>query len=168
MRMLKAKIDALAMSMFEMKLTDPHGRFRWNQLRAKAAIKGYRAFLVKHGEDPDHLQRPTRDVDEVWHLHILSTKRYAIDCQQLFGHFLHHVPSYVQETCSSSDGGGASDGCGTDMHASTCDRQAERSTCDRQAERATCDRQIEYATCDRQYAPVTPQDEPGNHAIVSV
>ena len=37
---------------------------------------------------------PTLDIDEVWHAHILDTKAYFNDCQNIFGYFLHHVPSW--------------------------------------------------------------------------
>jgi hypothetical protein len=30
----------------------------------------------------------------VWHAHILDTKKYMVDCQAIFGRFIHHVPNY--------------------------------------------------------------------------
>jgi hypothetical protein len=35
---------------------------------------------------------PVVDVDEFWHYHILNTRKYAADCQEIFGYFLHHFP----------------------------------------------------------------------------
>jgi hypothetical protein len=32
------------------------------------------------------------DVDNFWHYHILDTKKYAVDCHNVFGYFLHHFP----------------------------------------------------------------------------
>jgi hypothetical protein len=32
------------------------------------------------------------DVDTFWHYHILDTRKYAADCQAVFGQFLHHFP----------------------------------------------------------------------------
>lgn len=46
---------------------------------------------------PDHLV-PTRDIDTVWHYHILDTHKYASDCKVVFGYFLHHNPNYSPET----------------------------------------------------------------------
>src|SRR5262249_39319225 len=30
--------------------------------------------------------------DRFWHMHILDTRKYAADCDAVFGHFLHHFP----------------------------------------------------------------------------
>jgi hypothetical protein len=35
---------------------------------------------------------PNSMIDEAWHQHILDTKKYASDCNILFGEFLHHYP----------------------------------------------------------------------------
>jgi hypothetical protein len=35
---------------------------------------------------------PLVDVDTFWHYHILDTMKYARDCEQAFGYFLHHYP----------------------------------------------------------------------------
>ena len=37
---------------------------------------------------------PPPDVDEIWHAHILNTRRYAEDCSRLFGTFHHHYPYF--------------------------------------------------------------------------
>lgn len=37
---------------------------------------------------------PHKEVDEVWHMHILDTRKYAADCENIFGHFLHHFPYF--------------------------------------------------------------------------
>jgi hypothetical protein len=35
-------------------------------------------------------QAPTKDIDEMWHLHMLSPKAYHRDCMRLFGDILDH------------------------------------------------------------------------------
>jgi hypothetical protein len=35
---------------------------------------------------------PSMDVDTFWHYHILDTMKYARDCEEVFGYFLHHFP----------------------------------------------------------------------------
>src|SRR5581483_9524182 len=35
-----------------------------------------------------------RDIDTFWHGHILDTMKYAEDCQNVFGFFLHHFPYF--------------------------------------------------------------------------
>jgi hypothetical protein len=37
---------------------------------------------------------PTGAIDEIWHNHVMDTMKYAEDCQNAFGHFLHHCPSF--------------------------------------------------------------------------
>ena len=58
------------------------------------AINEYKRFLTLKIENPTRNLAPTDLMDEVWHFHILDTKRYAEDCQRLFDRFLHHRPSY--------------------------------------------------------------------------
>jgi hypothetical protein len=35
---------------------------------------------------------PAKDIDEMWHQHILHTLKYAQDCERVFGRFVHHSP----------------------------------------------------------------------------
>lgn len=35
---------------------------------------------------------PTKDIDEMWHHHILDTRKYAEDCEKFLGKFIHHFP----------------------------------------------------------------------------
>lgn len=35
---------------------------------------------------------PSAAVDEVWHTHVLQSKRYMKDCEEMFGGYQHHVP----------------------------------------------------------------------------
>jgi len=41
---------------------------------------------------------PTRDIDKVWHQHILHTREYARDCDRVFGAFVHHAPGAEDST----------------------------------------------------------------------
>ena len=58
------------------------------------AVEEYRRFLVLKMENPGVKLAPTDLMDKAWHTHILDTRRYAEDCQAIFGRFLHHQPSY--------------------------------------------------------------------------
>jgi len=53
----------------------------------------YRQFLILHGEFPNQGLVPPRAADEVWHAHILDTRTYFADCDDLFGRYFHHTPS---------------------------------------------------------------------------
>jgi hypothetical protein len=58
------------------------------------AIEEYKRFLTLKIRNPKTSLSPTSLMDKVWHMHILDTKRYAADCERMFGKFLHHDPSY--------------------------------------------------------------------------
>ncbi len=99
-------IQRLALGFVRAKLSDPAGNFRWSRQRVRQAIRGYKAYLEQRLLHPDAPENPLLDVDEVWHLHILHTKRYRRDCRRIFGYFLHHVPGVLpkragEATCSS-------------------------------------------------------------------
>ena len=58
------------------------------------SIEEYRRFLILKMENPGVKLAPTSLMDKAWHTHILDTRRYARDCEVMFGRFLHHQPSY--------------------------------------------------------------------------
>ena len=71
----------------------------WSQERHATAEQEYRRWLclckikptgtiLGMGATPG-----SKDVDEFWHMHILFTRKYASDCNQLIGEFLHHQPA---------------------------------------------------------------------------
>ena len=92
----------------------------WEQGRTEKAVQEYREFLFDAAINDDDVS-PTKDVDDVWHLHILDTRRYYADCKRLFGRMIHHIPS---ET--------------------TCHREGKLATCHRHIqERATCGKQVQ-------------------------
>jgi hypothetical protein len=69
------------------------GRHRWRDEQANAAEADYRRFLYLMATNPTQPIVPwTQDLDNLWHEHILDTKRYAEDCQRIFGRFIHHDP----------------------------------------------------------------------------
>lgn len=54
----------------------------------------YRKFLALNMRYPDRKICPTGPIDMFWHAHILDTRAYAEDCENLFGHMLHHFPYF--------------------------------------------------------------------------
>ena len=64
----------------------------WTPGRFEIAEKEYRRFLTLCKMHPDQPITPGRDVDSIWHRHILNTKRYMVDSQDYFGYYLHHSP----------------------------------------------------------------------------
>lgn len=86
------RIESLDLGMIKFKLMDPtHGK-GWSQEKADRMEVLYKRFLYLSGVYPDKTIVPTKELDEVWHAHILDTSKYAEDCQNLFGHVLRHFP----------------------------------------------------------------------------
>lgn len=56
----------------------------------------YAQFLQIHKYNPENeaenIVPPTRGIDDLWHSHILSTREYQKFCNEVIGHFVHHVP----------------------------------------------------------------------------
>ena len=64
----------------------------WSLEKANAVEFEYRRFLILMKQFPEEETGPLMDVDTFWHYHILDTLKYAADCEQVFGYFLHHFP----------------------------------------------------------------------------
>lgn len=86
-------IAALNLDAIKAALMDKESGDGWSQHRATAVEFEYRRFLCLMKLFPDEQVAPLVDVDTFWHRHILDTRKYAADCAQVFGYFLHHVPS---------------------------------------------------------------------------
>lgn len=65
----------------------------WSPAHADAVEGEYRRFLQLMKSFPQAQVAPSADVDIFWHYHILDTRKYAADCERVFGYFLHHCPS---------------------------------------------------------------------------
>jgi hypothetical protein len=59
-----------------------------------ASIEEYRRFLYLYHLYPDRILVPWKEIDRVWHTHILDTAKYREDCQFLFGQFIDHWPYF--------------------------------------------------------------------------
>lgn len=89
-----AAIQALDLGPVKLKLMDPEEGQGWSREyveRMELAYKRFLTLMVKHSEQTI---APTKDVDKFWHGHILDTMKYAEDCQNVFGYFLHHFPYF--------------------------------------------------------------------------
>ena len=64
----------------------------WSRQKADSVEFEYRRFLLLMEKFPNEVTAPSVDVDTFWHYHILDTMKYASDCAQAFGYFLHHYP----------------------------------------------------------------------------
>lgn len=66
----------------------------WTSERLAALEQDYRRFLALHVMYPNQTFVPTVLLDAYWHQHILDTRKYASDCEMIFGRFLHHDPYF--------------------------------------------------------------------------
>ena len=54
----------------------------------------YRRFLMLKQIYPGVSLVPSKQVDNIWHAHILDTRAYREDCDSLFGRFIDHYPYF--------------------------------------------------------------------------
>ena len=85
-------IAALDLEPIKVKLMHEESGEGWSLERANAVEFEYRRFLFLMKKFPNEQTAPLVDVDTFWHYHILDTMKYAVDCDTVFGHFLHHFP----------------------------------------------------------------------------
>jgi hypothetical protein len=88
---LKAVLD-LDLDPIKVKLMHKQSGEGWDLAKVNAVEVEYKRFLHLSQAFPNEQIAPTNDVDTFWHYHILDTMKYAADCQQAFGYFLHHFP----------------------------------------------------------------------------
>lgn len=62
--------------------------------QAQADEKAYRQFLMLVALHPETTLVPNRDIDELWHLHVLDMRKYEADCNAVFGRVVYHTPTY--------------------------------------------------------------------------
>lgn len=58
------------------------------------AEQEYRRFLTLKCFYPSIALVPSKTVDAIWHAHILDTRAYREDCQDVFGRFIDHYPYF--------------------------------------------------------------------------
>ena len=87
-----ALIAALDLNPIKTKLMHKESGEGWSLAHANAIETEYRRFLYLMKAFPHVETAPLVDVDTFWHYHILDTMKYARDCEQAFGYFVHHYP----------------------------------------------------------------------------
>jgi len=76
------------------KAMDQEEGLGWSFEYACQVAEEYRRFLALCAEDDTCSTVPSSVVDDLWHLHILDTQKYAEDCERFLGFFLHHFPYF--------------------------------------------------------------------------
>jgi hypothetical protein len=87
------RVDALDLEPIVYKLTRPDpGEPCLTLARADDDVALYRRFLKLCVLYPGARIVPTRQLDHVWHTHMLDTAKYRADCDHVFGYFMDHFP----------------------------------------------------------------------------
>jgi len=87
-------INELNLDPIKVKLMDTKDGPGWSLEKADEYGEKYKAFLYLTKKYGHKKIVPAKDVDEVWHTHILDTYKYHDDCDKIFGHYLHHFPYF--------------------------------------------------------------------------
>ena len=69
--------------------------YKWSDRQTAEAHENYikHWFLAaKYPSAP--LAAISKAADDLWHQHIIDTKKYFLDCQRIFGTYMHHQPIY--------------------------------------------------------------------------
>lgn len=88
-------IEQIDLEPIKAKLIDTREGKGWTLERANRTERLYKRFLyLCHIYGRTHPIVPTPDIDEMWHQHILDTRKYSDDCERVFGYFVHHYPYF--------------------------------------------------------------------------
>lgn len=85
------RVNQLDFKMLKLKMIEEHD---WTPEFCDEVDALYRRFLALNARYPDRKICPTGPIDEFWHAHILDTRAYMRDCEDIFGHYLHHFPYF--------------------------------------------------------------------------
>lgn len=96
-KLMKAELSVslIDLSLIKIKMVETLG---WNSDVVDVMEDRYRKFLsVQSAVRMSGISLeivPDRMIDEIWHMHILDTRKYIADCIALFGEILHHDPYF--------------------------------------------------------------------------
>jgi hypothetical protein len=87
-------IENVDFTMVKLKIQDKEEGLGWTANQCDDAEFEYKRFLALKRTYPHKDIVPNKVVDLFWHQHILDTKKYAEDCEIVFGYFMHHFPYF--------------------------------------------------------------------------
>jgi len=87
-------INQLDLEPIMVKVMDEDEGLGWTLDFTQRVAVEYKRYLTLCLENPNFPVVPSKFVDEFWHFHILDTQKYQIDCENIFGYFLHHFPYF--------------------------------------------------------------------------
>lgn len=88
-----ARID---LEMVKMKMAEPEEGVGWNDAQLESAEVEYKRYLMmcRKYPHPDYATVPNKIMDTMWHYHILDTRAYVKDSENVFGGYFHHYPYF--------------------------------------------------------------------------
>lgn len=89
---LMQRINSIDLDPIKFKLMDKAEGQGWSRGYVDHLASEYRKMLYMMTSQSRVPVVPNKDLDEFWHTHILDTRKYAEDCAQTFGRFVHHFP----------------------------------------------------------------------------
>lgn len=89
-------IAAIDLEMVKMKLGEPKEGVGWNAAQCEDAEVEYKRYLMlcRKFPHPQYSIVPNKVMDTIWHYHILDTRAYCRDSENLFGGYFHHFPYF--------------------------------------------------------------------------
>lgn len=91
----EAHVNLIDLSLIKRKMVETFG---WSSEVVTSMEDRYRKFLsiqwAVRNLGMSFEVVPDRMIDEIWHMHILDTRKYIADCTALFGEVLHHDPYF--------------------------------------------------------------------------
>jgi hypothetical protein len=84
----------LNFSMIKMKLCHSDDGVGWTEEQCEFAELQYKRFLTLLKLYPEKSIVPNKTMDVFWHYHILDTRKYHKDCENIFGGYVHHFPYF--------------------------------------------------------------------------
>lgn len=90
-RRLKDRIDSIDLEPIKFKLMKEFG---WALEYSDHVEVLYKGYLLLSQLNLDQPLVPTKAIDEMWHQHILDTRKYEDDCARTLGRFFHHFPYF--------------------------------------------------------------------------
>jgi hypothetical protein len=98
-----AKVAALDLGSVRRKFEFKKGWWWRARHDAQRVEREYRQFLYLIVANIGETVVPwSRDLDDLWHEHILDTAKYARDCKAIFGRFIHHNPHLPEGSIAHS------------------------------------------------------------------
>lgn len=89
-----ADIAALDLDPIKIKLMDEREGMGLSREEADLIEVEYKRFLSLMYKYPSKTIVCSTEVDKFWHQHILDTRKYAEECDRIFGFFIHHFPYF--------------------------------------------------------------------------